>query len=125
MISDIISLITHIIFHASFSFVCFFSFSNGFGSSDNSADYPLNIQRLKIQKPFTYRHAETTFEKYTVVENLGTALIHDPDNFIKWENGADIQVTYAVPDDTWANYTDLRKYGAFFTTFGCSYHMHC
>ena len=74
----------------------------------------MNIQRLKIQKPFTYRHAETTFEKYTLVDTLGTALIHDPDNFIKWENGADIQVTYAVPDDTWANYTDLRKYGAFF-----------
>lgn len=40
--------------------------------------------------------------------NLGTALIHDPDNFIKWENGADIQVTYAVPDDTWDNYKSLR-----------------
>mmetsp|Transcript_8760 Transcript_8760/g.20088 ORF Transcript_8760/g.20088 Transcript_8760/m.20088 type:complete len:580 (+) Transcript_8760:182-1921(+) len=81
---------------------------NGFGSSDNSADYPLNIQHLKIQKPFTYRHAETTFEKYTEVTNIGTALIHDPDQYIKWENGADIQVTYGVPDETWDEYVNLR-----------------
>lgn len=86
----------------------FYLLSNGFGSSDNSADYPLNIQHLKIQKPFTYRHAETTFEKYTPVTNLGTALIHDPEGYIKWENGADIQVAYAVPDETWDDYKSLR-----------------
>lgn len=60
-------------------------------SSDNSADYALNIQHLHVQKPFTYHHGESTFDKYTEAMNLGTALIHDPDNFIKWENGADIQ----------------------------------
>lgn len=64
---------------------------NGYGSSDNSADYPLNIQHLNVLKPFSFRHGDSTFEKYTVVDNLGTALIHDPDNFISWENGADIQ----------------------------------
>ena len=80
----------------------------GFGSSDNSADYALNIQHLKIQKPFTFRHGESTFEKYTEVESLGAALIHDPNNFIKWENGADIQVTYHVPDSTWDDYKELR-----------------
>lgn len=46
---------------------------------------------MKIQKPFTYRHGESTFEKYTEAVNMGTALIHDPDNLIQWENGADIQ----------------------------------
>ena len=80
----------------------------GFGSSDNSGDYPLNIQHLKIQKPFTYRHGESTFDKYTEASSLDTALIHDPNNFIKWENGADIQVAYAVPDSTWNDYKELR-----------------
>lgn len=74
----------------------------------NSADYALNIQHLKVQKPFTFRHAETTFEKYTEAENLGTALLHDPDGYIKWENGADLQVTYAVPDATWDDYKAKR-----------------
>ena len=74
----------------------------------NSADYALNIQHLKVQKPFTFRHAETTYEKYTEAENLGTALLHDPDGYIKWENGADIQVTYAVPDATWEDYKAKR-----------------
>ena len=69
---------------------------NGYGSPTNSADYALNIQHLHIQKPFTYRHGESTFEKYTLVKNLGTALIHDPDRHIKWENGADIQGTYGI-----------------------------
>lgn len=54
-------------------------------------DYALNIQHLRIQKPFTYRHGESTFERYTEVENLGAALIHDPDGFIQWEGGQDIQ----------------------------------
>lgn len=64
---------------------------NGFGSSDNSADYPLNIQHLHVQKPFTYRHGESTFDKYTEAVNKGTGLIHDPMGYIQWENGADIQ----------------------------------
>lgn len=81
---------------------------NGFGSPDNSEDYALNIVKMKIQKPFTYRHGESTFEKYTETENLKTILIHDPNKHIKWENGADIQVEYAVPDDTWKDYKDLR-----------------
>lgn len=63
---------------------------------------------MKVQKPFSYRHGESTFEPYTETENLGTALIHDPHGFIKWENGADIQVAYAVPDSTWDAYRDLR-----------------
>merc|ERR1719361_1409463 len=80
---------------------------NGFGSSDNSADYTLNIQHLKIQKPFTYLHGESSFEKYNEAIGLGAALIHDPNNFIKWENGADIQVTYHPPDSTWDDYKEL------------------
>lgn len=81
---------------------------NGYGGSTNSADYALNIVHMKIQKPFTYRHGESTFERYTETENLGTALIHDPNGLIQWENGADIQVTYNVPDSTWDDYVDLR-----------------
>jgi len=81
---------------------------NGYGSSSNSADYALNIVHMKIQKPFTYRHGESTFEKYTETENLNTILIHDPEGHVKWENGADIQVTYAVPDSTWDTFKSLR-----------------
>lgn len=81
---------------------------NGYGSSSNSADYALNIVHMKIQKPFTFLHGESTFEKYTPTENLNTILIHDPNELIKWENGADIQVTYGTPDDTWADYVELR-----------------
>lgn len=81
---------------------------NGFGSSTNSADYALNIVHMKIQKPFTYRHGESTFDTYTPTENLNTILIHDPENRISWENGADIQVTYKIPDDTWEDYRELR-----------------
>jgi hypothetical protein len=81
---------------------------NGFGSSANSADYALNMVHMKIQKPFTYRHGESTFEKYTKTTNVKTILIHDPERHIKWENGADIQVTYKIPDNTWQDYRDLR-----------------
>ena len=81
---------------------------NGYGSSSNSADYALNIVHMKIQKPFTFRHGESTFEKYTPTENLGTALIHDPNGYIKWENGADIQVEYSTPDGTWDTFRALR-----------------
>lgn len=81
---------------------------NGYGSSSNSADYALNIAHMKIQKPFTYRHGEGTFETYTDAENLGTVLIHDPHGYIKWENGADIQVAYHVPDSTWNAFRNLR-----------------
>ena len=81
---------------------------NGYGSSSNSADYALNIVHMSIQKPFTYLHGESTFEKYTPTTNLNTVLIHDPDNHIIWENGADIQVAYHVPDDTWGDYKELR-----------------
>ncbi|KAG7357851.1 glycerophosphoryl diester phosphodiesterase [Nitzschia inconspicua] len=81
---------------------------NGFGTSDNSGDYPLNIHHLRIQKPFTFRHGESTFERYTPVELMEFALIHDPNELIQWENGADIQVTYKIPDDTWQDYRELR-----------------
>jgi len=63
---------------------------------------------MSIRKPFTYRHGESTFDKYTETENLETMLIHDPNGYIQWENGADIQVAYATPDDTWAQYEELR-----------------
>ena len=63
---------------------------------------------MKIEKPFTYRHGEGTYDVYTETENLGTALIHDPHGFIKWENGADIQVEYHIPDSTWDDYKELR-----------------
>lgn len=35
-------------------------------------------------------------------------LIHDPNGFIQWENGADIQVAYKTPDSTWDDYKELR-----------------
>jgi hypothetical protein len=81
---------------------------NGYGSSDNSPDYALNIVHMKIQKPFTYRHGESTFETYTETENLNTVVIHDPHKFIEWENGADIQVEYKVPDNTWDDFKEMR-----------------
>ena len=81
---------------------------NGYGASTNSADYALNIIRMKIQKPFTYRHGESTFETYTETENLNTAILHDPNGYIKWENGADIQVAYKIPDDTWLDWKEDR-----------------
>lgn len=81
---------------------------NGYGSSANSGDYPLNIAHMRIQTPFAYGHGGSNFEPYTTAENLKTVLLHDPNELIKWENGADIQVTYKVPDDTWDDYVEKR-----------------
>lgn len=81
---------------------------NGYGSPANSEDYALNIARVRIQKPFTFRHGGGSVEPYTKALNLNSALIHDPNNLIRWENGADIQVTYAIPDSTWDDYKTLR-----------------
>jgi hypothetical protein len=81
---------------------------NGYGSPANSEDYALNIARVKIQKPFAFRHGGITFEPYTPAINLNSAIIHDPNGLIKWENGADIQVAYAIPDSTWNDYRQMR-----------------
>jgi hypothetical protein len=81
---------------------------NGYGTSANSADYALNMVHMRISKPFTYRHGESTFERYTQTTNLNTILLSDPNNRIKWENGADIQVTYKIPDATWNDYKANR-----------------
>lgn len=70
--------------------------------------YPiLNVAILSLMHN-SYRHGEGTYETYTKTENLGTALIHDPLGYISWENGADIQVAYNVPDSTWDEYKRLR-----------------
>jgi hypothetical protein len=61
-----------------------------------------------MTRPNSYRHGGGTYDAYTETENLGTALIHDPHGHIMWENGADIQVTYNVPDSTWDTYKSLR-----------------
>jgi Esterase-like activity of phytase len=81
---------------------------NGYGSSGNSEDFALNIARIKIQKPFMYRHGGATFSPYTKASNLNSTLIVDPNNLIRWENGADIQVAYAIPDATWTDYQAKR-----------------
>jgi len=81
---------------------------NGYGNSVNSGDYPLNIAHMRIQKPFAYGHGGSTFETYTETESLNTVLIHDPHELIKWENGADIQVMYKIPDETWNDYKEQR-----------------
>ena len=40
---------------------------NGFGNPANSWDYPLHIHKMQIQKPFTYRHGESTYLiRYTI-----------------------------------------------------------
>lgn len=70
---------------------------NGFGGPGNSGDYPLHIVKLSIQKPFTFRHGESTFDRYTTVHDLGVSILTDPHGYISWENGADITVTYTVP----------------------------
>lgn len=81
---------------------------NGYGSPANSADYALNLVRMRIQKPFTFRHGESEFERYTATTNLETIVIADPNSYIKWENGADIQVAYKIPDATWTDYKAKR-----------------
>ena len=81
---------------------------NGYGSSANSWDYPLHIHKMRIQKPFTFRHGGSTFDTYTQTESLGVSLIHDPNRLVSWENGADIQVSYATPDSTWDDWKALR-----------------
>lgn len=77
---------------------------NGYGRPDNSADYALNLQHLRIRKPFSYRHGEHTAEVYTAVTNLKTVVLHDPHQYIHWKNPLtgetiDIQVEYHAPDD--------------------------
>ena len=81
---------------------------NGYGSPANSEDYALNIARIKIQKPFAFRYGGSTFPPYSLATNLNSVLLRDPNNLIKWENGADIQVTYAIPDATWNDYKAQR-----------------
>ncbi|KAL7548519.1 hypothetical protein ACHAWF_011807 [Thalassiosira exigua] len=83
---------------------------NGFGGifEENSADFALNIFHVSVRKPFTYRHGESTFDTYTEARTLGTAILHDPNKFIKWENGADIEVTYQIPDSTWDDWKEKR-----------------
>lgn len=87
---------------------------NGYGGSQNSADYPLNLAHVRIQKPFAYGHGgaglgDAAFDTYTKVELLDTVLIRDPHNQIRWENGADIQVTYKTPPgETWDDWVKER-----------------
>jgi hypothetical protein len=81
---------------------------NGYGESGNSMDYALHITHMQIEKKFAYQWGGATFDAYEDVEEKATALIHDPHQLIKWENDADIQVTYAVPDRTWLDYKYLR-----------------
>ena len=39
---------------------------------------------------------------------MGAALLQGPDEFIEWENGAGIQVTYKIPNSTWDDWKDFR-----------------
>jgi hypothetical protein len=70
---------------------------NGFGSPSNSQDYPLQVIKMEIRKPFTFRHGESTFERYTEAINKQVSFFSDPNRLIRWENGADIVVTYSTP----------------------------
>ena len=77
---------------------------NGYGTSDNSADYALNLHHLRIRKPFSYRHGEHTAAVYTPVSNLKTVVLHDPHGYIHWKSAVtgevlDIQVEYNTPKD--------------------------
>ena len=87
-------------------FIC--TTDNGFGNSANSWDYPLHLHHMRIQKPFTFRHGGSTFPTYTETTSLGVVLLRDPNNLVRWENGADIQVTYAIPDATWNDWRSMR-----------------
>jgi hypothetical protein len=87
-------------------FIC--TTDNGFGNSANSWDYPLHLHHMRIQKPFTFRHGGSTFPTYTETTSLGVVLLKDPNNLVRWENGADIQVTYAIPDATWNDWRSMR-----------------
>lgn len=80
---------------------------NGYGGSDNSGDYPLNIARVRLETPFAYGHgghgsSSKSRSRYTEAELMGAAYLHDPNGYIRWENGADIRATYKVPDATWS-----------------------
>ena len=48
------------------------------------------------------------FEKYTQTKEKDVVLIRDPDHYIEWENGADIQVEYKIPDSTWDDWKEKR-----------------
>ena len=62
---------------------------------------PRHSFRIELNFPFAYRHGEATFPKWNTAVSKGIMLLHDPDGHIRWENGADIQVAYKVPDGTW------------------------
>ena len=96
----------------------FYSLSdNGYGRSDNSADYALNLHHLQIRKSFSYRHGEHLAPIYTPVNNLKTVVLHDPHGYIHWKNEKtgeilDIQVEYQTPNDWTTGDNDFVFYRA-------------
>jgi hypothetical protein len=82
--------------------------AGGYGFSDNSADYALHIDRLKIERPFTFRAGGSSFSPFVPATSLETLLIRDPEMRIVWENDAQIELAYRIPDISWLPYKIAR-----------------
>jgi hypothetical protein len=78
--------------------------AGGYGFSDNSADYALHIDRLKIERQFTYLAGGSQFPPFVPATNIETILIRDPEGHIEWENDAEIELAYRIPDISWLTY---------------------
>ena len=84
--------------------------AGGYGFSFNSQDYGLHFQVMRIEVPFTFRAGGYNFPErlYSPTILVQTLMITDPEGYIEWENGADIEVAYRIPDLSWIQFKKDR-----------------
>ena len=84
--------------------------SGGYGFSFNSQDYALHLITMLIQVPFTFRAGGFSFPNrfFGPTTAINTLMLTDPEGFIRWENGADIEVAYRIPDLSWISFKKDR-----------------
>jgi hypothetical protein len=86
--------------------------AGGYGFSFNSQDYALHFQVQLIEVPFTFRAGGPNFPTaqrfYSPTVIVQTLMITDPEGYIEWENGADIEVAYRIPDLSWIQFKKDR-----------------
>jgi hypothetical protein len=84
--------------------------AGGYGFSFNSADYALHFQIMLIEVPFTFRAGGYNYPErlYSPTIDIQTIMLTDPEGFIQWENEADIEVAYRIPDLSWAQFKKDR-----------------
>jgi hypothetical protein len=84
--------------------------AGGYGFSFNSGDYALHLQTMVVEVPFTFRAGGYNFPErlYSPTTLQNTVLLTDPEGYIEWENGADIEVAYRIPDLSWAQFKKDR-----------------